>query len=96
LLEREGKLVRQPDGSVQQFHSARAYHVDAIGPQPTVATIFGNTSVVFTALAVDPTKSQHCLLRWRGGGVWKSMNGGTNWTSLTDSQQSLRRRIDCD
>src|SRR5947209_11461290 len=89
MLEREGKLVRQPEGSVQQFIQPVTTMWTPIGPQPTVATIFGNTSGRVTALAVDPTNSNIVYLGGAEGGVWKSMNGGTNWTSLTDSQQSL-------
>jgi len=89
MLEREGKLVRQPDGSVQQFIQPVTTMWTPIGPQPTVATIFGNTSGRVTALAVDPTNPNIVYLGGAEGGVWKSTNGGTNWTPLTDSQPSL-------
>ena len=90
MLEREGKLVRQPDGSVQQFIQPVTTMWSPIGPQPTVGTFFfGNTSGRVTALAVDPTNPNIVYLGGAEGGVWKSTNGGTNWTPLTDSQPSL-------
>src|SRR5262249_14415794 len=44
-----------------------------------------------TALAVDPCDStgNTAYLGGAQGGVWKTTNGGTNWTPLTDSQASL-------
>src|SRR5947209_17632725 len=90
MLEREGKLVRQPDGSVQQFIQPVTTMWSPIGPQPTVGTFFfGNTSGRVTALAVDPTNPSIVYLGGAEGGVWKSTDGGTNWTPLTDSQPSL-------
>src|SRR2546426_430058 len=89
MLEREGKLVRQPDGSVQQFIQPVTTMWTPIGPQPTGVTIFGNTSGRVTALAVDPTNPSIVYLGGAEGGVWKSTDGGANWTALTDSQPSL-------
>jgi len=42
-----------------------------------------------TALAVDPTNKDIVYLGAAEGGLWKSTNGGTTWTALTDSQPSL-------
>lgn len=42
-----------------------------------------------TSLAVDPSNASHWLLGSAGGGVWNSLDGGTTWAPLTDSQASL-------
>ncbi len=62
-----------------------------IGPQPTatadLATILSPAG--HTALAVDPTNSNIVYLGGPEGGVWKTTDGGTTWTPLTDNQPSL-------
>ena len=37
----------------------------------------------------QPHRSQHDLRRCAGGGVWKTTDGGTTWTPLTDNQATL-------
>jgi hypothetical protein len=75
----------------------------AIGPQPTdVPALLGQFPSVnnfgfptvsgrVTALAADPsdTTGQTVYLGGAAGGVWKTTNGGTSWTALTDTQPSL-------
>src|SRR5205807_5223968 len=68
----------------------------AIGPAPLPNGINGNspgptnsTSGRVTAIAIDPTNSQKVYLGTAQGGVWRSTDGGTNWTSIFDSAQSL-------
>jgi hypothetical protein len=41
------------------------------------------------AIAVDPTNSSVIYVGAANGGVWKTINGGTSWTSLTDNILSL-------
>lgn len=62
-----------------------------IGPQPTSSAIFGETSGRVNALAVDPCDSTGNTIYAGGaqGGVWKTTNGGTNWSPLTDGQLSI-------
>lgn len=62
-----------------------------IGPQPTSSSIFGQTSGRVSALAVDPCDATGNTIYAGGaqGGVWKTTNGGTNWSELTDSQLSI-------
>jgi len=66
-----------------------------IGPQPTSTDpnlIGGGTPIAsgrVTALAVDPTNSGVVYLGGAEGGVWKTADGGTTWTPLTDTQASL-------
>jgi photosystem II stability/assembly factor-like uncharacterized protein len=61
-----------------------------IGPQPTA---YPPTSYItsgrITALAVDPSNSNIVYLGGAEGGVWKTTDGGTTWTPLTDNQPSL-------
>ena len=42
-----------------------------------------------TAIAIDPNHPNTIYLGSASGGVWKSTDGGSNWTPLTDSQKSL-------
>jgi hypothetical protein len=60
-----------------------------IGPEPidtpyTDPVVSGRVS----ALAIDPGNVNNVYLGGAQGGVWKSTNGGTNWTPLTDLQAS--------
>ncbi len=41
------------------------------------------------SMAFDPTDANTFYLAAAGGGVWKTTNGGTNWTALTDGLSSL-------
>lgn len=65
----------------------------AIGPAPlaTSSPPSGNTNVSgrLTGIAVDPTNANNIYVTPAGGGVWKTTNGGTGWTPLTDGQQTL-------
>lgn len=61
-----------------------------LGPQP-VSTPFtyGNVSGRIAAIAVDPGNPSVVYIGAAQGGVWKSTNGGTSWSALTDTQPSL-------
>jgi hypothetical protein len=41
------------------------------------------------AIAVHPTNSQIVYVGTASGGVWKTTNGGTSWTPITDSECAL-------
>ena len=61
-----------------------------MGPKPTntgysYPTVSGRVS----ALAVDPTSSSTVYLGAAEGGVWKSTNGGSSWSPMTDNQVTL-------
>jgi photosystem II stability/assembly factor-like uncharacterized protein len=66
-----------------------------VGPEPTIPLLSEafagspNVSGRVTALAVDPTNASIIYAGGADGGVWKTTNGGTNWTPLTDTQVSL-------
>ena len=62
----------------------------AIGPAP-LPNGSGNQAVTgrVTAVVVDPTNSNKVYLGTAQGGVWRSLNGGANWTSIFDNALSL-------
>src|SRR5438445_1414311 len=41
-----------------------------------------------TGLVGDPSDPMTIYIAAAGGGVWKTINGGTNWTALTDTQST--------
>jgi hypothetical protein len=51
----------------------------------------GNTAVSgrVTAIVVDPVNANNVYLGTAQGGVWRSLDGGTTWTAIFDSAQSL-------
>lgn len=60
----------------------------AIGPA-SLNSGGGLVSGRIAGIAVDPTNSNNIYIAAAGGGVWKTTNGGTSWTPMTDSQQTL-------
>ena len=62
----------------------------AIGPAPLNSSqATGNVSGRIAAIAAHPTDANTIYVAPAGGGVWKTINGGTNWTALTDTQSTL-------
>ena len=62
----------------------------AIGPAPLNSSqATGNVSGRIAAIAAHPTDANTIYVAAAGGGVWKTINGGTNWTALTDIQSTL-------
>ncbi|HLJ98187.1 MAG TPA: hypothetical protein VKU02_33820 [Gemmataceae bacterium] len=61
-----------------------------IGPSP-ILSASGNPGGVgrVDAVAGDPTDANTLYIGASGGGVWKTTNGGTSWTPLTDTQSTL-------
>ena len=60
-----------------------------MGPKPILSPWWGPTSGVVSALAVDPTAPSTVYAGSVGGGVWKSTDGGANWSPTSDGQPSL-------
>ncbi len=66
-----------------------------IGPTKADVIKNGGTSLAKTdsgrprTILVDPTNNQVLYLCTAGGGVWKTINGGTNWTPITDALGTL-------
>jgi hypothetical protein len=59
-----------------------------IGPQP-IGNYYGVSAGRVTSLAVNPSNSSIVYAGGAEGGVWKTTNGGTSWTALTDAEPSL-------
>lgn len=61
-----------------------------LGPMDWTQTSGWNPGVGrITSLAVDPTNTDHIVVGANTGGVWKTTNGGTSWTVLTDNLTNL-------
>jgi uncharacterized protein (TIGR03437 family) len=61
----------------------------SIGPQPTSAGTSYVTAGRVNTIAIDPQNSNTVYVGAAEGGVWKSTDGGSTWTALTDAQASL-------
>ena len=69
---------------------------------PAMAQFGGNTSFGWysagpfgfstrlTALVADPRSTTTILIGSSGGGIWRSLDTGANWASLTDSAPTLQ------
>jgi hypothetical protein len=84
--------------AVQKFQRAMANRGKAgpswtaIGPAPIPNGQTSPTNAVsgrVTAIAVDPTDPNVVYVGTANGGVWRSKNGGTNWTALFDDEATL-------
>jgi len=49
----------------------------------------GNVAGAVGPVVADPLNANNFYIGTPGGGVWKTTNGGTTWTPLTDTQASL-------
>ena len=81
----EGQPTRTFPGSTFRSMTTRA---------PVSGTNFVNLGPTnfagrVSSLAVDPTNSSVIYRGTAGGGLWKSTDGGTTWTPLTDSLGNL-------
>jgi photosystem II stability/assembly factor-like uncharacterized protein len=82
-----------PSG-IQPLSSSIAVGTNAwtpIGPSPVSGSNWGNVSGRLTGVAADPGDpiGKTLYVAAAGGGVWKTTDGGTNWTPLTDNQSVL-------
>src|SRR5262249_3491732 len=60
----------------------------ALGPAPVVASGSLSTGRI-AAIAAHPTDANTIYVATAGGGVWKTVDGGVDWTPLTDMQATL-------
>ena len=61
----------------------------SIGPRPTDAGSTEVTAGRVNAIAIDPRDNNTVYIGAAEGGVWKTTDGGANWTPLTDNEVSL-------
>jgi photosystem II stability/assembly factor-like uncharacterized protein len=59
-----------------------------IGPAPILSGSYPVSGRV-NAVVADPTDANTIYIAAAGGGVWKTNDGGTTWTPLTDNQSTL-------
>jgi photosystem II stability/assembly factor-like uncharacterized protein len=58
-----------------------------VGPAPlATGGSEGNVSGRITAIAAHPSDVNRIYIAAAGGGVWRTTDGGSNWSPLTDSQ----------
>jgi hypothetical protein len=86
-----------PSSAVAQLQTNQTFVPQGPAPSfgPTVVTQSGDAPPNgYVAGAVgpvvgDPVNANNLYIGTPGGGIWKTTNGGTNWTPLTDNQASL-------
>lgn len=61
----------------------------SIGPTPGYYFNYGNISSRVVTGTYDPVNPNIIYIGPANGGVWKSTDGGINWTPLTDYEESL-------
>lgn len=63
---------------------------EQLGPTSWNATSGWNPGVGrITAIAVDDSNTDHIIIGGQTGGVWKTADGGVNWTVLTDNLSNI-------
>jgi len=92
-IDRAARL-RHANTPVSSVNSRLATALDSvnwtsIGPRPTDLGSTYVTAGRVNALAIDPRDNNTVYLGAAEGGVWKTTDGGANWTPLTDQQASL-------
>jgi photosystem II stability/assembly factor-like uncharacterized protein len=87
-LEQMRRMSPPAPRGVRQNAAISSSEWTSIGPQPINTYSQLNAGRIW-ALAVDPGNTAVVYAGTDGGGVWKTINGGTTWTPLTDQQASL-------
>ena len=90
-LEWESKTAsRLPGSGLNKAESNLRFAVpglnswQSIGPSRLQSGTYSYVSGRVSSLAVDPDDSNTVYCAAAGGGLWKSTNAGSSWTSLTD------------
>ncbi|MDC8005110.1 T9SS type A sorting domain-containing protein [Aureisphaera galaxeae] len=70
----------------QEMRMVDTSNWEDLGPTTWNSTSGWNPGVGrITAFSVDPADQNHIIVGSQTGGVWRTIDGGTNWTVLTDS-----------
>jgi len=77
-------LLREQNGE-----DALSINWVSLGPTPGAYFNYGNISSRVVTGAYDPTNPDVLYIGPANGGVWKSTDGGINWTPLTDNEVSM-------
>jgi Bacterial Ig domain/Secretion system C-terminal sorting domain len=88
VRESQGDMTAMSEGMLRGLQqksrelNTRAANWSLVGPQ-SVPTNGGNGRI--NAVRVHPTNSSILFACSPAGGLWKSTNGGTSWTTITDA-----------
>lgn len=86
-LERYQKLKNE---NTQINRASRVNAWEELGPKRWNQTTGWNPGVGrITSVAIDDQNPQHIIIGAPTGGVWKSTDGGLNWTVLTDNLSNI-------
>ncbi|MDJ0842077.1 MAG: hypothetical protein QNK37_36585 [Acidobacteriota bacterium] len=89
-VERPDKLrsqaVEGTKRAKQRMGKAADHNWVEVGPSPMtmLSWSMGNVAGRVSAIAYDPSNTDTIYLGAAAGGVWKTIDGGSNWTSLFD------------
>ena len=75
--------------ATQGFYFGKSLIWSNIGPTPGYYFSYGNISGRIPTVKYDPNNANIIYFGAAFGGVWKSTNGGTNWTSMNFDEVSL-------
>lgn len=90
-IEQRNQL-RDKQGYYSDASLEKGIYVNAwksIGPSPGYYSNYGNVSSRITTIQYDPINPNIIYLGAAFGGVWKSTDGGNNWSPKTDNEVSL-------
>ncbi|MEZ5046487.1 MAG: T9SS type A sorting domain-containing protein [Chitinophagaceae bacterium] len=79
----ENARIANKNGSCSESYDGFTGNFTCIGPKDK-AELHQNQGMV-TDIWVDPTDDQFIYIATEGGGLWKSTNGGTDWTNISDN-----------
>ena len=88
-LRRARKQMEAQFGIRRGLMSAQAVGNGWTAVGPNTVSINIASSGRLTAIAVHPTQPNIIFVGGAQGGVWRTTNGGANWTPVTDDQCSL-------
>ncbi|HEV3199464.1 MAG TPA: IPT/TIG domain-containing protein, partial [Bryobacteraceae bacterium] len=88
-LQHQALRAAAPEGASIPAVTMDSVNWSLIGPKPTDAGTTNVTAGRVNAIAIDPRDNNVVYIGAAEGGVWKTTDGGVNWTPLTDNQPSL-------